>query len=102
MSSISPASQLATALAPKKLRKDGIRLGLIAAVTIIYALLFEQPVLDVLLIILNSLGVLIGTLALIFAMFAIRQHGRAALIALAVYGACTAGHFAAILLLLQN
>ena len=99
---ISPSSQLATALAPKKLRTDGIRLGAIAALSIIYALLLEQPVLDVLLIVVNCLGVIVGTLALIFASFAIRQHGRTALIALAVYGACTAAHLAAILLLLNN
>jgi hypothetical protein len=102
VSPISPSSQLATALAPRKLRKDGIRLGLIAAISIIYTLLFEQPVFDVLLIVVNSFGVLVGTLALIFACFAVRQYGRAALIALAVYGACTAGHVAAILLLLRN
>lgn len=102
MSPLSPSSQLADALAPVKLRKDGIRLGLVALLSIAYTLVFEQRLVDVLLIAVNGFGVLIGALALIFAFFAIRRHGRAALIALAVYGACTAGHVAAIVLLLRN
>jgi hypothetical protein len=101
MSPIAPSSHLAAALAPTKLRKDGIRLGLIAVISIVYAIAFDQPVLDVLLIGLNGFGVLIGTLALVFAAFAVRQHGRAAVIAAAVYGACTVGHLAAIVLLLR-
>ena len=100
MNPISPAGQLAGALAPAKLRKDGIRLGLIAGLSILYALVFEQRLLDVLLIVLNGFGVLVGTIALIVALVATRRQGRAALIALAVYGACTAGHVAAIVLLL--
>lgn len=102
MSPLSPSSQLADALAPVKLRKDGIRLGLVALLSIAYTLVFEQRLVDVLLIAVNGFGVLVGALALIFALFAIRRHGRAALIALAVYGACTAGHVAAIVLLLRN
>ena len=99
---ISSSSQLANALTPKKLRTDGIRLGLLAVLSIIYALLFDQRVLDILLIALNGFGALIGTLALIFALVASRRHGRAALLAAAVYGACTAGHIAAIVLLLRG
>lgn len=102
MSPLTPASQLAGALAPAKLRKDGIRLGLVAVLSLIYAIAFEQPVLDVLLIGLNGFGVLIGTLALAFAAFAVRRHGRAAVIALCVYGACTAAFLAAIVLLLRH
>ena len=97
---IAPSGQLASALTPSKVRKDGIRLGAIAAVSIGYALMFEQRVLDVLLIGLNGVGVLIGGVALLFAAFAVRRHGRAAAVGLAVYGACTAAHVAAIVLLL--
>ena len=99
MSPIAPTGQLADALAPTKLRKDGIRLGLVGTFSIVYALLFDQRVLDVLLIGLNGFGVLIGALALIFAAVAIRQHGRAAVIALVVYGGCLLGHVVAIVLL---
>jgi hypothetical protein len=72
----------------------------IAVLSILYAIAFAQPVLDVLLIGVNGFGVLIGTLALAFAAFAVRQQGRAAVVALAVYGACTAAHLAAIVMLL--
>lgn len=102
MSPLTPSSQLADALAPPKLRKDGIRLGLVALLSVVYTLVFEQRLMDVLLVVLNGFGVLVGALALIFAFVAIRRHGRAAVIALAVYGACTAGHAAAIVLLLRN
>jgi hypothetical protein len=102
VSSRASTSHLAGALAPAKLRKDGIRLGLIAVLSILYAIAFEQPVVDVLLIGVNGFGVLIGTLAVAFAAFAIRRHGRAAALALAVYGACTAAHLAAIILLLGH
>ena len=102
MNPISSSSHLASALTPTKLRKDGIRLGLVAGLSIIYAVAFEQPVLDVLLIGLNGFGVLVGVLALLFALSASRQHGRAAFIALAVYGVCTAAHVAAIVLLLRG
>ncbi len=44
MSPLSPSSQLVDALSPSKLRKDGIRLGLVAVLSIIYALVLEQPV----------------------------------------------------------
>jgi hypothetical protein len=100
MTSISPSGQLVDALTPAKLRKDGIRLGLFAVLSIVYALVLEQRVLDILLIALNGVGVLVSTLALIVACFALRRHGRAALTALAVYGACLVGHLAAIVLLL--
>ncbi len=102
MNPVSSSSHLAGALSPTKLRKDGIRLGLVASLSIIYALAFEQRVLDILLVVLNGFGVFVGVLALLFAFFAIRRHGRAALIAVAVYGACTAGHVAAIVLLLRG
>jgi hypothetical protein len=102
MSLLSPSSQLVDALSPSKLRKDGIRLGLVAGLSIIYALVLEQPVVDVLLIGLNGIGVLVGALALIVALVAMRRQKRVALIAAAVYGACTAGHIAAIVLLLAN
>jgi hypothetical protein len=102
MSPISSSGQLIDALAPAKLRKDGIRLGVISILSIIYALVLEQPVLDVLLIALNAVGVLVGTLALIVALVAIRRQGRAALTAAVVYAACTAGHVTAILLLLAG
>jgi hypothetical protein len=74
----------------------------VAVVSIVYAIAFAQPVLDVLLLGVNGFGVLIGTLALAFAAFAVRQHGRAAVAALAVYGACTAAHLVAIVLLLGH
>ena len=102
MSSRVPTSLFAGALAPAKLRKDGIRLGVIAVLSILYAIAFAQPVLDVLLIGVNSFGVLIGTLALAFAAFAVRRHRRSAVAAAAVYGACTAAHLAAIILLLGH
>ena len=102
MSPLSPSSQLVDALSPSKLRKDGIRLGLVAVLSIIYALVLEQPVVDVLLIGLNGVGVLVGALALIVAIVAIRRQRRVALTAAVVYGACTAGHVAAIVLLLAN
>jgi hypothetical protein len=97
-----PTSHFSGALAPAKLRKDGIRLGIVAVVSIVYAVTFEQPVLDVLLIGLNGFGVLVGLLALGFVAVGIRQHGRAAVVALAVYGACTAAHLLAIFLLLRH
>jgi hypothetical protein len=96
-----PSGQLVDALTPRKLRRDGIRLGVVAVVSIVYSLLFEQRVLDVVLIAVNGFGALIATLALIVAAVAIRRHGRAALIAVAVYGACLAAHLAAIVLLLR-
>jgi hypothetical protein len=102
VSPVAPTGLLADALTPTKLRRDGIRLGLISSFSIIYALVFEQRVLDFLLIGLNGFGVLIGALALIFAAVAIREHGRTAFIALVVYGACTIGHVAAIILLLRH
>jgi len=100
MKSMSPSGQLVGALAPAKLRKDGIRLGLVGALSIISALVLEQQLLEVVLIALNGFGVVVGTLALVVACFALRRHGRAALLALAVYGACLAGHLTAIILLL--
>lgn len=99
---MSTPGQVADALTPRKLRRDGIRLGLVSVLSILYALVFEQAVLDIVLVALNGFGVLVAALALIVAGFAIRRHGRAALIALAVYGACLAGHLAAILLLLRG
>lgn len=102
MSPVSPSNQLVDALTPAKLRKDGIRLGLVSVLSIVYALLFDQPVLNVLLIAVNAFGVLVATLALIVACTAIRRSGRAALIALTVYGACLAGHVVAIVLLLGD
>ena len=101
MNPISPASQIVGALTPAKLRKDGIRLGLVSVPSIVYALLFDHPILDVLLIAVNGFGVLVATVAFIVACTAIRRHGRA-LIAFAVYGACLAGHVAAIVLLLAD
>jgi Na+/proline symporter len=98
----STPGQLADALTPRKLRRDGIRLGLVAVLSILYALVFEQAVLDIVLVALNGFGVLVAALALIVAALAIRRHGRAAAIALAVYGACLAGHLAAIVLLLRG
>ena len=100
MNPIAPAGQLISALTPAKLRKDGIRLALVSVLSIVYALLFDQPVLNVLLIAVNGFGVLVASLALVVAGTAIRRHGREALIALAVYGACLLGHVVAILLLL--
>lgn len=99
MNPIAPTGQLISALTPVKLRKDGVRLGLVSVLSIVYALLFDQPVLNVLLIALNGFGVLVATLALVVAATAIRRHGLTALIALAVYGACLLGHVVAIILL---
>jgi hypothetical protein len=96
---IAPSGQLIDSLAPAKLRKDGLRLGLLAALSIVYALLFEQPILDVVLIALNGIGAVVAILAVIVAGTAIRRHGRPALLALGVYAACLAGHVAAVLLL---
>ena len=101
MAPLAPAGQLSDALGPAKLRKDGVRLGLLAALSIVYALLFEQRVLDVLLIALNGIGALVAALAVVVAFTAIRRHGRAALLGLGVYGACLAGHVAAVLLLFR-
>jgi hypothetical protein len=98
---VSTSGQLADALTPQKLRRDGIRLGLLAIVSIVYSLVLEQPILDVLLIALNGLGMLVGTLAVVVSAFAVRRHSRPALIALAAYGACLAGHLTAIVLLLR-
>ena len=100
MAPLAPAGQLVDALGPAKLRKDGIRLGLLAALSIVYALLIEQAIVDVVLIALNGAGALVATLAAVVAATAIRRHGRPALLALGVYGACLAGHVAAVLLLL--
>jgi hypothetical protein len=100
MAPLAPAGQLSDALGPAKLRKDGVRLGLLSVLSIVYALLFEQRMLDVVLIALNGIGVLVAALAAVVAFSAIRRHGRAALLALGVYGACLAGHVAAVLLLL--
>ncbi len=100
MAPIAPSMQLSDTLGPAKLRKDGVRLGLLSALSIVYALLFEQPILDVVLIALNGIGVLVAALAAVVAFTAIRRQGRAALLALGVYGACLAGHVAAVLLLL--
>lgn len=102
MSPTAPTSHFAGALTPAKLRMDGVRLGLVALVSIIYAVAFEQPVVDVLLIGVNGFGVLVGMLALVVAAVGIRRHGRAAIIALAVYGTCTAAHLLAIVLLLRH
>ena len=102
MNPISPSSQLVDALAPAKLRKDGIRLGLVSVLSIAYALLFDHPVLNVLLIAVNGFGVLVAVLALVVACTAIRRHGRRAALALAVYGACLFGHVVAIVLLLAG
>lgn len=99
MNPLAPTGQLIGALTPEKLRKDGLRLSLVSVLSIVYALLFDQPVLNVLLIAVNGFGVLVATLALVVAGTAIRRHGRAALIALAVYGACLVGHVVAIVLL---
>ena len=82
----------ATRSALAKLRKDGVRLGQLSALSIVYALLFEQPILDVVLIALNGIGALVAALAAVVAFTAIRRQGRAALLALGVYGACLAGH----------
>jgi hypothetical protein len=100
MSPLSPSTQLVGAFAPAKLRKDGIRLGLVAGLSIVYALAFEQAVVDVLLIGLNAIGVLVTAVAAIVAVAAISRHGRVAGIALAVYGSCLLGHVAALVLLL--
>ncbi|HZG36873.1 MAG TPA: hypothetical protein VEY87_13615 [Gaiellaceae bacterium] len=102
MSPAAPRSHLAGALAPTKLRKDAIRLGLLAGVTVGYGVLFAQPVLDALLIGLNGFAVLVTVIAIGFAATALRRHGRTAAIALAVYGASTAAHLVAILLLLSH
>jgi hypothetical protein len=102
VSPLAPTNQLADALTPAKLRKDGIRLGLVAGLSILYAILFEQPVLDVLLIGVNGFGVLVGMLAVAYAAFSLRRHGRAAAIAMAVYGACTVAHVVAIIGLLRH
>jgi hypothetical protein len=99
MNPIAPSGQLIDALTPAKLRKDGTRLGLVSVLSIGYALLFDQPVLNVLLIAVNGFGVLVATIAVVVAGTAIRRHGRAALIGLAVYGACLLGHIVAIVLL---
>ena len=101
MAPLAPSGQLVDALSPSKLRKDGIRLGLLSVLSIVYALLFEQRIVDVLLIALNGIGALVAALAVIVAATAARRHGRAALLGLGVYGACLAGHVAAILLLLR-
>lgn len=100
VSPISPSSHMAGALAPAKVRRDGIRLGLVAVLSIVYALVLDQTVVDVLLIVLNGFGVLVAGLALVVSAATFRRHGRAALVALAVYGACLAGHVAALVLLL--
>ena len=100
MAPISLSGQLADVLGPAKLRKDGLRLGLLAALSIVYALLFEQRIVDVLLIGLNVIGALVAALAVVVAVSAIGRHGRAALLGLGVYGACLAGHVVAVLLLL--
>ena len=100
MAPLVPSGQISDTLGPAKLRKDGGRLGLLSALSIVYALLFEQPILDVVLIALNGIGVLVAALAVVVAFTAIRRHGRAALLALGVYGACLAGHVVAVLLLL--
>jgi hypothetical protein len=97
---LAPSGQLVDTFAPAKLRKDGLRLGLLAALSIVYALPFEQAVLDVVLIALNGIGAVVATLAAVVAATAIRRHGRPALLALGVYGACLAGLVAAVLLLL--
>jgi hypothetical protein len=99
MNPLAPTGQLVGALTPVKLRKDGVRLGVVSVLSIVYALLFDHSVLNVLLIAVNGFGVLVATLALVVAATAIRRHGRAALVALAVYGACLLGHVAAIVLL---
>ena len=101
MSPLAPAGQLVDTLTPAKLRKDGLRLGLVAAASIVYALLYEQAVVDVILIALNGIGALVATIAVIVAAAAIRRHGRAAVPAVAVYGACLVGHLAALALLLR-
>ena len=100
MAPLVPSGQISDTLGPAKLRKDGVRLGLLSALSIVYALLFEQPILDVVLIALNGIGVLVAALAAVVAFTAIRRQGRAALLALGVYGACLAGHLAAVFLLL--
>ena len=100
MAPLVPSGQISDTLGPAKLRKDGGRLGLLSALSIVYALLFEQPILDVVLIALNGIGVLVAALAAVVAFTAIRRQGRAALLALGVYGACLVGHVAAVLLLL--
>jgi hypothetical protein len=100
MAPIAPSMQLSDAFGPAKLRKDGVRLGLLSALSIVYALLFEQPILDVVLIALNGIAALVAALAVVVAFTAIRRQGRAAVLAFAVYGACLAGHVAAVLLLL--
>jgi hypothetical protein len=101
MAPIAPSGQLVDALSPSKLRKDGIRLGLLSVLSIVYALLFEQRILDIVLIGLNGIGALVAALAFVVAAIAVRRHGRAALLGLGVYGACLAGHVAAVLLLLR-
>ena len=100
MAPVSLSGQLADVLSPAKLRKDGLRLGLLAALSIVYALLFEQRIVDVLLIGLNVIGVLVAALAVVVAVGAIGRHGRAAMLGLGVYGACLVGHVAAVLILL--
>ena len=99
MNPVAPSGQLIDALTPAKLRKDGIRLGLVSVLSIGYALVFDQPILNVLLIAVNGFGLLVATIAVVVAGTAIRRHGRAALIGLAVYGACLMGHVVAIVLL---
>jgi hypothetical protein len=98
---IAPSGQLVDALSPSKLRKDGIRLGLLSVLSIVYALLIEQRIVDVVLIGLNGIGALVAALAAVVAATSVRRHGRAALLGLGVYGACLAGHVAAVLLLLR-
>ena len=100
MTPLSPSLQLVGAFAPAKLRKDGIRLGVVAALSIVYALIFEQPVVGVLLIVLNGIGLFVAAVAAIVAVAALRRHGRVAGVALAVYAACLLGHLAALVLLL--
>jgi hypothetical protein len=102
MSPVATKSHLAGAFAPAKLRKDALRLGLVAAVSILYGVTLEQPVLDVLLIALNAFGAFVAVIAVVFAAFGVRRHGRSAAIALGVYGACAVAHLAAIILLLRH
>ena len=60
---------------PAKLRKDGIRLGLVSVVSLVYAFVLDHAVLNALLIGLNGFGVLVAMLALAIAGTAIRQGG---------------------------
>jgi hypothetical protein len=98
VTSFSP-SALEGVLAPSKLRKDGIRLGVVGVASIVYALLFEQALVDVLLLAVNGFGVLVATIAIVVALSAARRHGRRALGAAAVYGGCLALHVLAIVLI---